>query len=140
MPCNIVGDLRDQGYEMSFNKVLDQWAQKTVAHLTIKQHFRAVELSEFPDGPKVGPPPYVQSMYRFEAMRPMKILETASQSWQEASKSLTSAETAWLKENCENESYFLRAHGLDISNEKDRRKSRAILQALMVEDDDQEYV
>lgn len=136
MPCNIVRDLRDQGYEMSFSKVIAQWAQKTVAHLTIKQDLRAVELSEFPDGPKVGPPPYMPSMYRFEALRPVKIFEIASQSWQEALKSLTFAEMVWLKENCGNESYFLRAHSLDISNEKDRRKSRAILQALMVEDDD----
>jgi hypothetical protein len=36
MPCNIVGDLRDQGYEMSFNKIVDIWTQKTVAYLAIK--------------------------------------------------------------------------------------------------------
>ena len=59
----------------------------------------------------------------------MKILGITSQSRQEASKPLTLAAMVWLEVNCGNESYFLRAHGLDISNENDRRKGRAILQA-----------
>lgn len=146
MTCNIVEDLRYQGYSFSSNKVVNLSTQQTVADMAIKDYVWGIELREFPYRPKVGPAPLVPSTFssisatwpvselqRFEAM---KVLEVALQRQQKAFEFFTSAEEAWLKKNWGNESYFLRAHGLNITKEEDRRKDRTILRALMADDND----
>jgi hypothetical protein len=120
---------------------------KNVAYFDPKGKLFAVKLRCPPNGPKLGPHALKKdTLYvlgcKWDAVEKRKWqdykarngLSTPGQN----AAPYTAEETVFLKKNYRSEYHFLLQHGLKIHNDDDREEGRAILRAIMREDDTSE--
>lgn len=117
---------------------------KNVAYFDPKSPLFAIKVRRSPNGPTLGPHALKKDvMYvlgcRWDTTEARKWQEYKAQNGfptpRPNAAPYTAEETAFLKKNYRSEFHFLFQHGLRISDEEDREEGRAILRAIMREDD-----
>ncbi|KAF1836335.1 hypothetical protein BDW02DRAFT_521172 [Decorospora gaudefroyi] len=150
--CNIIGQplMFTDGYDVTTrfstksNGSIKDSQGKNVAYFDPKRPLFTIKVRCPPNGPTLGPPALKKDgTYmlgcRWDAASESKWKEFKSKnglstSGQKAAP-YTADENAFLKKNYGSEYRFLMQHGLKIHDEEDREEGRAILRAVMREDE-----
>ncbi|KAJ4364052.1 hypothetical protein N0V83_009507 [Neocucurbitaria cava] len=151
--CNIIGQplMFTDGYDATLGGsgtksrgTIKDSQGKNVAYFDPKSPLFAIKVRCPPNGPTLGPHAIKKDMLyvlgcewdaaekrKWREFKAANGLFTPGQN----SASYTAEETAFLKKNYGSEFHFLTQHGLKIHVEEDREEGRAILRAIMREDD-----
>jgi hypothetical protein len=117
---------------------------KNVAYFDPKSPLFAIKVRRGPNGPTLGPHALKKDVLyvlgcRWDAAEKRKWREFQARNGLSSpgqnAAPYTAEETSFLKENYGGEFHFLMQHGLKIHSDEDREEGRAILRAIMHEDE-----
>ena len=117
---------------------------KSVAYFDPNRPLFTIKVRCPPNGPTLGPHALKKDVlymlgFQWDAEEKRKWKEFKARNGLsipgQNAASYTAEEKAFLKKNCGSEFHFLTQHGLKIHDEEDREEGRAILRAVMREDD-----
>lgn len=152
--CNTIGQplMYNDGYNIVMlggkdrksNGVIKDSQGRNAAYFDPKSPLFGIKVRRSPNGPRLGPYALKKNvMYvlgcrwddaekrKWQEFKVRNGLNTPGQN----AAPYTAEETTFLKKNYGSEYHFLMQHGLKIHNEEDREEGRAILRAIMREDE-----